>query len=314
MGTDVDGEFETDVRTQQVKMALRIEELEAAASQTSDLPCLVVLGGVAVGEMFRIATPRTVIGRSANAPVRIIDDDVSREHAQIVVDDGHAFVEDLGSKNGTFVNGTPVNGVQALRDGDKIAVGSSTVLKFTYHDQVEEDLQQRIYERARRDLLTGTFSRQYFEEQLYREFAYARRHARPLALILFDVDGFQRVNDSHGHLIGDLALTAIGNRVRPVLREEDLFARYGGEEFVLLCRSTDASHARFAAERLRQTVASTPFTLRDRSICLTMSAGVAMYPEAGVTTTEALIAAADQALYTAKRDGRNRVAVHAPRG
>jgi diguanylate cyclase (GGDEF)-like protein len=303
-------DFEGDVSTQQVKMALRLEQAEAAATRTSDLPCLVVLGGGIAGEMFRIAGPRTVIGRSATAQVRIVDDDVSREHAQIVLHDGRAFVEDLGSKNGTYLNGTPIVGAQALRDGDKISLGSTMVLKFTYHDQAEEELQQRIYERARRDPLTGTFNRKYFEEQLLREYAYARRHGRSLALILFDVDRFKSINDSHGHPIGDLVLTAISSRLRPVLRAEDLFARYGGEEFVLLCRSTDADQARIAAERLRQTVASTPFTVRDLSIRLTMSAGVAMYPAAGITSPEELITAADQALYCAKRDGRDRVSVY----
>jgi two-component system cell cycle response regulator len=301
-------DFDEELRTQLVATLPPLGDREAA-NPTRDVPYLIILGGLSAGEMFRIDRPRTVIGRGENVEVRILDDDVSREHAQLLLQGGRVFIEDLGSKNGTYLNGNAGDGKRALRDGDKIAIGSNTVLKFTYHDRVEEELQQRLYERARRDALTGAFNRKYFEEQLRREFAYARRHQRPLALILFDLDHFKKINDTYGHLVGDLALTALANRVRPVLREEDLFARYGGEEFVLLCRSTAAEQGTLAAERLRQTMA-TPFQLGDHALRFTMSAGVAMYPDAGITTTEQLIAAADQALYTAKHRGRDQVAVY----
>jgi two-component system cell cycle response regulator len=311
MESDAELDFEGENRTQQVT-TMPLPDDQEAGSVARELPYLIVLGGTSAGEMFRIDAGTTLIGRGESAHVRIVDEDVSREHAQLVVQGGRAFIQDLGSKNGTFLNGIPIAGRRVLRDGDKVAVGSTTVLKFTYHDRIEEELQQRLYERARRDTLTGLFNRKYFDEQLRREFAYARRHARPLTLILFDVDHFKKVNDSYGHLTGDLALTGLANRIRPVLRDEDLFARYGGEEFVLLCRSTDVEQATLAAERLREAMSTAPFRLGEYSLRITMSAGVAMFPDAGIGSPEALIAAADQALYCAKHGGRNQVVVHKP--
>jgi len=155
------------------------------------------------------------------------------------------------------------------------------------------------------DALTGLHNRAFFDQALRRELKRARRGARPLALLLVDVDDFKRVNDTLGHTAGDRALAALGRLVRRTLREIDLAARFGGEELVLLLPETAREGARIAAERLRLAVAE---GFAGDAPAGTVSVGAAATPEDGLEA-EALLAAADGALYRAKGEGRNRVAL-----
>ena len=121
----------------------------------------------------------------------------SRKHALLVQKGGSVHIEDLQSANGTLVNGVQIDR-EALHDGDKIRLGSTTILKFTYNDHLDETFQRQMYEAALRDGLTKAFNRQYFLDRLETEVAYARRHQSALALLIFDVDHFKRVNDTYG--------------------------------------------------------------------------------------------------------------------
>src|SRR4029079_401214 len=133
---------------------------------------------------------RTVVGRGPKVAVRLNDEGVSREHCAFVRDGDKMVVEDLGSTNGTFCNGIKVDR-RELSDGDKIMVGSTTILKFSYQDYLDEVFQRQMYESALRDGLTKVFNRRYFTDHLEKEFAYALRHETPLALIFIDIDLFK---------------------------------------------------------------------------------------------------------------------------
>jgi two-component system cell cycle response regulator len=266
---------------------------------------LIVLAGNSLGQMFRVDQAETVIGRAVDASIRLEDDGVSRKHARVIQFDNQVWIEDLESANGTFVNDGRVQR-QLLRDGDKIQMGSTTILKFTYGDELEENFQQRMYDAALHDGLTGAFNKRHFLDRLPTEIAYARRHKTPLTLLMFDVDHFKRVNDQHGHVAGDYVLATIAGIVGATLRAEDLFARYGGEEFVVLCRGVGLEKASVLAERLRAKVETHLFNHHGTRIAVTISLGVAMYVEHPDAPTE-LISEADAALYRAKRAGRNRV-------
>ncbi|HMC94725.1 MAG TPA: FHA domain-containing protein, partial [Polyangia bacterium] len=122
-----------------------------------DRAYLVVLAGTSVGEMYKVEADKTVIGRGQKAQIRLLDDGISREHAQVVIEGTHIFLQDLGSTNGTFCNGIKVDRKE-LVDGDKILVGSTTILKFTYHDNLDEIFQKQMYESALRDGLTKAFN------------------------------------------------------------------------------------------------------------------------------------------------------------
>jgi diguanylate cyclase (GGDEF)-like protein len=272
-----------------------------------DRPFLIVIGGASVGEMFAIRQAEIIIGRSRDSNMRFEDEGVSRRHARVTSEAGDVHIEDLGSANGTFVNGDPVRARRALADGDKITLGPITILKFTYSDDLDETFQRQMFEASLRDGLTKAYNKTYFMDRLEKEVAYSRRHGVPLSLIILDVDHFKRINDTYGHPAGDAVLVHIARAAIGSLRKEDVFARYGGEEFAVICRGLDVPRGRQLAERLRLAAAATRTPHEGQDLVVTVSVGVAGCLEAGAETPADLISAADQALYEAKRRGRNRV-------
>ena len=257
--------------------------------------------------MHKIDTLEVTLGRSAGTEMRINDVGVSRRHARVVRDGPAVFIDDMGSANGTFLNGERITNRLQLRDGDKITLGSTTILKFTYHDKLDEDFQKQMFDAALRDSLTGAYNKKYFLDHLSSEFAFAQRHASSLSLVMFDVDHFKMVNDNYGHLAGDTVLVKLSEIAADSVRSEDLFARYGGEEFSVICRGISMGQAAHLGERMRSVVSQTAFEHSGIIMNVTISVGVAGFPEIPVGTPEDLIEAADTALYAAKNSGRNRV-------
>jgi diguanylate cyclase (GGDEF)-like protein len=276
-----------------------------------DRAYLVVLAGTAVGEMYKIETEQTIIGRGQKAQIRLFDDGISREHAQIVIEGHQIILLDLGSTNGTYCNGLKVD-KKELADGDKILVGSTTILKFTYHDNLDEIFQKQMYESALRDGLTKAFNKRYFTDRLESEFTFSIRHGSPLTLVLFDIDHFKKVNDTHGHPAGDHVLFEISTLLSSALRAEDVFARYGGEEFAVICRGSDESQAQVVGERMRKAVEGHRFVYEGTHIPVTISVGIAVLPNPAVKDATDIVAFADQALYKSKNGGRNRVTLYKP--
>jgi len=164
-----------------------------------------------------------------------------------------------------------------------------------------------------RDDLTKTFNKKYFTDRLESEFAFALRTKADLSLVAFDLDHFKQVNDTYGHPAGDQVLSEVAQAVAVLIRVEDVFARIGGEEFAVICRGADRAHGQSVAERIRQAVAAHRFVIDSQTVPVTISAGVASIPDARITDAQALIAAADQALYDAKHAGRNRVCFWQPK-
>ncbi len=161
------------------------------------------------------------------------------------------------------------------------------------------------------DGLTKAYNHRHFQERLKAEYARAARHGEPLACVMIDLDRFKRINDTYGHPAGDRVLVQLVEILKDAVRGEDLVARYGGEEFVLLLPKTDASLALTIAERLRNRIAGEPVPIGgDRRIPVTVSMGVADYlPGEKERSPDELLRAADEALYRAKANGRNRVEV-----
>ena len=279
----------------------------SAGTGDRDRAYLIVLAGAAVGEMYKISKTETTIGRGSQADIQVIDEGISRAHAAIRLDGDQVVVVDLGSTNGTFLNGEKVGPQTALSDGDKIQVGSTTILKFTFHDSLDESFQRQMYESALRDGLTKAFNKKYFLERLESEFAYALRHNSPLSLVMFDIDHFKKINDTHGHLAGDSALVTLSSLIAQTIRKEDVFARYGGEEFAVICRGVDLAGAHLFGERIRARVEQQQFAYAGKSLSMTVSVGVAAVTDVGMRGMLELVGLADDALYVAKRGGRNRV-------
>jgi diguanylate cyclase (GGDEF)-like protein len=275
-----------------------------------DRAYLVVLAGSSVGEMYKVEGDKTIIGRGGRAQIRLLDEGISREHAQILIEGNQVVLEDMSSTNGTYCNGLKVER-KILVDGDKILVGSTTILKFTYHDNLDEIFQKQMYESALRDGLTKAFNKKYFTDRLESEFTFSVRHSTPLALVLFDIDHFKKVNDTYGHQAGDYVLSEISTLLTAALRAEDVFARYGGEEFAVICRGSDHNQAQVVGERLRKAVEAHKFVFEGTHIPVTISVGIAVIPDDTVKIASDIVALADKALYSSKRGGRNRVTVHA---
>ena len=168
-------------------------------------------------------------------------------------------------------------------------------------------LYQDAVQMAQKDPLTGTCNRAALDEMLRRELSHAERHDSRCALIVLDIDRFKDINDRYGHIIGDCALRAVANTAGSCIRDGDLLFRYGGEEFVVLMRETDLAGARLLAERIRENIQNTPCQCSGANIDLTVSAGVSAYRREDSPLS--LFARADQALYRAKQEGRNRVCI-----
>ncbi len=175
-----------------------------------------------------------------------------------------------------------------------------------------EALQAQLRDQAIRDSLTGTFNRRFLSENLGRETARARRDSRAYAVVLLDLDHFKRINDRYGHESGDRVLVAVGELLGAHTREGDLVCRYGGEEFVVLMPGSSAVSAARRAEVWRAALEAQRFSFKDEEVGVTLSAGVACFPDDGADG-EAVLRAADEALYRAKDNGRNNVALVTPR-
>jgi diguanylate cyclase (GGDEF)-like protein len=156
------------------------------------------------------------------------------------------------------------------------------------------------------DGLTGAHNKRYFVEFLEREVARCARYRRPLSLVMFDIDHFKRINDTHGHLTGDYVLREMSRRLLSRVRREELLARYGGEEFAAVLPETDHAGARIFGEQIRRLVADDPFEYEGDSFPVTISVGICTL-EGQDMETSAFIKLADDNLYRAKREGRNRV-------
>ena len=246
------------------------------------------------------------IGRSEAVEISLPEvRSISRTHARLKHQGRSVTLEDAGSTNGTFVNDQRVHGAAVLKSGDRFQVGS-VHFKLLHEQDVEHAYHEAIYQMVMRDGLTETYNRRKFTEEMSREFARAQRHDRPLCLVIIDIDHFKEVNDTHGHLCGDMVLKQVATSVREHIRSEQVFARLGGDEFAVLCPETMLDGGLALAEKLRDRLAELTFSREGAIFSVTCSFGIAER-EAGMTADQNLFEAADRALYVAKGAGRNRV-------
>jgi len=271
------------------------------------LGTLTILRGSATGAVHRLDGRSIVIGRESPANIRIDDRGVSRRHARICHEADGYFIEDLGSTNGTFVNDVPVQSSDSVRlnDGDRVLLGEETVLNFELLDQLEREVSARRFELSVRDGLTGLYNRRVFDERLRQEMSFANRHQTSICVIVVDLDHFKQVNDRYGHQAGDRVLAVASGALVAALRIEDLVARYGGEELAVIARGIDLQGALIVAERVRERIEALDIVWDGERIPITASVGLAHTDAQSFTSGEAIVAAADAALYKAKAMGRN---------
>lgn len=272
-------------------------------------PALLMISGASIGRSYTIDKDEYLIGRVDACDLVVEDDLVSRHHCKIILTPQGAEIVDLASTNGTFLNGRRIER-STLKEGDQIQVGSVTIFRFHLQEEVEARFLNDLYDSATKDFLTHTYNKKFFIERIQAEFAHTYRHGGSLSVIVVDIDHFKKVNDTFGHLAGDIALQKVAHHIMSHTRKDDVVARFGGEEFVVLMRDCDLEQARILAENLRQGIASLKISDQTSVFNVTVSAGVATLSETTKTQFvrfESLIQHADTQLYRAKESGRNRV-------
>jgi two-component system, cell cycle response regulator len=314
--TTVDDEKEDSSLTPMEDDALRVDSDKTVIQGITDFTAsldnrqasLIVISGSAAGKMFKLAPLPLHIGRSPDCEICIDDEGISRKHVRLDKDPhGNVVIEDLNSTNGTYYNGSRIS-CHNLQDGDKVQIGSITILKFSYQDSLEEAFLQNQYNQATHDGLTSLYNKKYFLDRFAKEFSYSLRHSSLLTVIFIDLDRFKTINDTFGHPAGDMVLRQMAEVIRKSLRNEDIFARFGGEEFVIVLRDVDENRSHVLAERVRRTVEVSKFVWEGKRIPVTISLGVATLHDGSFGDPAQMLRAADQYLYKAKGNGRNRVA------
>jgi len=273
-------------------------------------PCLVMLEGPAgyVGKQWPIDRNDMIIGRSMTSGVFVDDRSVSRSHAKLSLAGGDVFIVDLESSNRTVVNDDALPPLVPIKlnNNDQIKTGN-VLFKYLERGSVEAHALEQLQTKSEKDPLTGIFNKGALQVKGAESFKRAKLLKVPMSIAVFDIDHFKKINDTHGHAVGDYVLremaSVIGTRL---IRGDDYFARYGGEEFVVLLFGSNLQQAIEIGERLRATIEGHPFQTNGARIPVTISVGVAT-KEAEMTTWEEMFGKADDALYISKRNGRNRV-------
>jgi len=275
--------------------------------------------GNPIGEVLPLGPAGLSMGRAPENQIRLPEPEVSRHHArlELVNQRGLApivLLSDLGSTNGTFVNGCqihPRNGPVSLRQGDVIRLGTHA-FKLKHMDELEKSYHQAVLAQATVDPLTQLSNRSAVLRFLEKHTDLARRYKRPLSVIMCDLDHFKEVNDRYGHATGDLVLRCFSTVVCGRLRGSDLVGRIGGEEFLVVLPETGGGEALTVAEGLRAALAAEPMPVPDGDdLRVTCCFGVVEYGSNDVDGGS-LLARADMALYRAKASGRNRVEFDGP--
>jgi two-component system cell cycle response regulator len=302
------------------EQTIKLDVRDVTPRSKSKRPVLVVLQGHAIGQTVALDKSCITIGRGSQADFVIRDEIASRLHAEIIrleVEGAIAeyYVNDLGSTNGTYLNGTKITGQQLLEDGDKVKVGNH-LMKFALLDEFEAEFQEKLHQMTQRDELTGLRSRRSLFAELDRRINQEARSVepQPISVLMMDLDFFKRVNDGHGHIVGSHTIRDCGHIIRDVLGSADRAARYGGEEYLAYVVGPRDKGIEIA-ERIRTSVEAHLFeaspTDKSQTMNVTISLGVASFPEDGATALE-LVQKADQSLYRAKLSGRNRTCVFDP--
>ena len=270
-------------------------------------PHLIVLYPQSEFAQIPLEKGTVVLGRGQDADIRFEDELVSRRHCELSFDGQNVTVEDLGSTNGTFVDGNYIH-KQILDSENRLQIGK-VVLKVAYMDPNEEAFSRELYEAATMDSLTGILNHQAFMDRFAGELVSARRNDAFIHVAMIDVDNFKRVNDTLGPQCGDLVLREVARQLNEEKRDSDLLCRYNGEKFLLLMNEISPEDAKKRAEKLRSTIERHIFSWMDTIIPVTISLGLASQKGVEVTQINELIAESDKLLRIAKNCGKNQVAV-----
>jgi two-component system cell cycle response regulator len=285
------------------------KEIEKAKEQKASL---ILIRGDRPGQKYSLTQDSMVMGRDPAVEISLNDPNISRKHARVFQRDEKVYLADLGSSNGTFINDrrlTPGEEVLLAKE-DMIKLGV-LIFKYLPAGELETLYMGNLGSAIHTDALTGIYNKGYLLEALDAEFKRAKALHTDFSILFLDLDHFKKINDTHGHDAGDTVLKAFSSLVKnSFVRPKDIFARYGGEEFVILMGNTSQKMGSEIAEKIRCSVEVFNFLYEGTRIPVTSSLGLASMNES-TESAQTLLKAADQALYQAKKTGRNRVVVSA---
>lgn len=268
---------------------------------------LLVVQGAEVDLGTQVLCDRPVtLGRDSDIELPLRDGSISRRHCCVApATDGSYLLSDLGSTNGTRLNGTRIRAPVTLADNDKIFLGA-TIVKFGYADELDARYHARLETMAATDALTGLMSSRKFDAAFSHAAAEARDGGAPLAVLVLDMDGLKRINDAHGHHMGGFCLVEVAQLLALRFAGRGEVSRFGGDEFAGFLPGMTKPVAVSLAEDIRAAVEHHRFERDGVVVTPTLSIGVAALPDDGIDSDE-LFRAADRALYRAKASGRNKV-------
>jgi diguanylate cyclase (GGDEF)-like protein len=281
----------------------------SGADGSARLAVLIVLRGAQVGRRYLLNEDCLVLGRSAERADLIVPGDpkISGGHCRIArtgPDDGWSLF-DLSSTNGTIVGDRQVASA-VLADGDRIQIGG-TILKFCFHDAIEDDFHRQVDHLMNIDDLTGLPVQRVFRQRFQDALRDRAGTARPMAVFMMDLDGLKRINDQNGHHVGAASIAEIGRRLGALVGAlGGVVSRFGGDEFSAFVPDLDRAATTELGERLRAAVGGEPVRVGEIAVQPTISIGAANCPDDG-ESAEGLMRRADAALYRAKAEGRDRV-------
>jgi two-component system, cell cycle response regulator len=268
---------------------------------------VVVVSGKNAGESYPVQGPVMVIGRGFGADLRVEDEGVSRAHAKLIEEPVGVFIEDLGSRNGTFCNGVRVGpGSRKLEEGDSLQIGTTFVLRFTRR-AVAGNQTSNLSQTS--DPVTGSSSRRHLMELLEGGITAPSRNRLSIAMV--HIDGFEKLSTSGGPAVVDQLAIAVADHVRGNLRRDDVLARLDPGLFAVLCRNASPGDVYMQAERTRRSAPS--ITLEGGGAHqVSLSIGIASVAELPVDNAHQVMTAAGTALYRAQSAGGNRVVLCTP--
>lgn len=274
-------------------------------------PAVVLLMGPAhmVGKQWPITKSDVYVGRVSESHVFVDDRSLSKRHGKLALRDSNEVVyEDLSSTNGTEVNGLliPANTPIKLKNNDQLKLGN-VIFKFLEKGNIETIATKGTYDRTQIDPLTQAYNKGALMTTGEEVFKRAKLTNTAMTLIVFDLDHFKKINDTHGHPAGDYVLKELAAVIQNrLIRQGDFFARFGGEEFCLLLIGGTMQRGVEVAERIRITIEKNEFIFDGKKIPVTISAGVSTL-EKTMNSWNELFEKADKAAYQSKAGGRNRV-------
>lgn len=302
-----EGEDASDGETQIIDLENNTLKMDLERARTRDA-VLIIIRGTPQGKKYVLDKEEMFIGRDKDTQIQLNDTNVSRKHAVIRKTASGYTIQDLQSRNGTFLNDIRLQYATGLNKEDMIKIGTS-ILKYIPAGEIEILYQDNLTNAAYIDELTQVFNRNYISQAFEAEFKRAKALHMSLPVIIFDIDNFKKINDTFGHDAGDFVLRELTKIIRESgLRERDLLGRWGGEEFILLITNSQLDVGVEAADRIRRVVAGHKFVYNGKLIPVTISLGVSNISKEHTAATD-LYKEADQALYHSKKTGKNKVSL-----